>query len=317
MSKLNPQDREVLDNFTGMTVGQIFARARGNLGYSLEQIGTHLNIGTMHLQAIESDDAGNLPPKVYAVGFVRAYADVLGLDSEKMAYLFKVQCYGNTQAGQQDVTDAQGETIGARTALRGHLNELPFHIGSFFFIAISTSVVLVILATMVWLVWPRDKQDDQAGIIPPVPAEMTEIITIEPPIIEEITETPTAEGEEVVAEIVPTEPTDLIVKPDEGGMTFGGEATNSALVFKAVDASWIEIRVVGNNRILLSRTLNKGDVFYTPENTDIMLTTGNAAGLEMYLDGISLGIMGGQGEIIRMRPFSVESLRLQNTPETE
>ena len=316
MSKLNPQDREVLDNFTGMTVGQIFARARGNLGYSLEQIGTHLNIGTAHLQAIEADDAGNLPPKVYAVGFVRAYADVLGLDSEKMAYLFKVQCYGNTQPVQQDVSDSHKDKMpDTKDVIRSHLNELPFHIGSFLFIAISTSVVLLILATMVWLVWPRDKDADQAGMIPPVPLEMTESVIIEPPVIEENTEiTDTALTEE---NIIPTEPTDLIVKPDEGGAVYGGEASESALVFKTVDKSWIEIRAVNKGGILLSRTLNKGDVFYTPADTDIMFTTGNAAGVEMYLDGISQGIMGAQGQIIRMRPLSVEALRLQNAPETE
>lgn len=310
MTKLNPQDREVLDNFTGMTVGQIFARARGDLGYSLEQIGTHLNIGTAHLQAIEADDAGNLPPKVYAVGFVRAYADVLGLDSEKMAYLFKVQCYGNTVSAQ----DNAEEINAPQSVLRKHLNELPFHIGSFLFMAISTSIVIAILATMVWLVWPRDNGNADSIMIPPVPAEMTEVITIEPPVIEENIDTIAEEAE---AEITPTEPTDLIVKPDEGGVAYGGEAASSALVFKIVDKSWIEIRAVNKGGILLSRTLNKGDVFYTPADTDIMFTTGNAAGVEMYLDGISQGIMGAQGQIIRMRPFSVEALRLQNAPETE
>lgn len=306
MSKLNPQDREVLDNFKGMTVGQIFARARGNLGYSIEQIGAHLNIGTTHLEAIEADDTGNLPPKVYAVGFVRAYADVLGLDSEKMAYLFKVQSYGNTHVmQQQQIVRRQGETVGAKDALKTHIDDLPFQIGSLVFIITAIGVGLLILGTLVWLVWPRGNET-QAETVPPVPVEMTEIVPMVPT-AEEITE----------PEIAPTEPMDLIVKPDEGAATYGGEALTSALVFKAVDKSWIEVRAVDGSGVLLSRTLNKGEVFYTPEGKDILLTTGNAAGLEMYLDGQSLGILGAKGEIIRMRPFSVEALRLQNTPETE
>ena len=91
MTQLNPHDREMLNNFKGLSVGQIFMRARKEQGLQISQISAHLNIGTPHLEAIEADDKDSLPQKVYAVGFVRAYADVLGLDSEKMAYLFKVQ----------------------------------------------------------------------------------------------------------------------------------------------------------------------------------------------------------------------------------
>jgi len=307
MSKLHPRDREVLDNFTGMTVGQIFVRARGNLGYSLEQIGSHLNIGTMHLQAIEADDTGNLPPKVYAVGFVRAYADVLGLDSEKMAYLFKMQSYGHSLEQQENIVN-QGGMVGIKDTWANYLDVFSSRIGFLLFVIISMSVMCVVIATTVWLVWPREQQSDTAGIIPPVPVEMMESVTIEPPVIEAFEES---------IKLSPAELIDLIVKPGAGGAVFGGEATSSALVFKAVDTSWVEIRAVDNNRILLSRTLNQGDVFYTPEDIDILLTTGNAAGLEVYLDGASLGVMGVHGQIIRMRPLSVAALRLQNAPETE
>ena len=91
MNNLTPQDRVTLDNYNDMSVGQIFRRARQDNNYNLTDIATHLNIASTHLEAIEADDINSLPPKVYAVGFVRAYADVLSLDSEKMAYLFKVQ----------------------------------------------------------------------------------------------------------------------------------------------------------------------------------------------------------------------------------
>lgn len=308
MSKLNPQDRETLDKFKGMTVGQIFTRARSHLGYSIEQVGVHLNIGTTHLEAIEADDTANLPPKVYAVGFVRAYADVLGLDSEKMAYLFKVQSYGNAQVAQhQQMTRRQGETIGAADILKTRMEDLPAALGSLVIILLALGIGVLVLWTLVWLVWPRSG-GEQTLAVPPVPEEIVRPMPVEPP-VEEVVET--------APQPAPTEPTDIVVKPDEGMASYGGEALTSPLVFKAVGESWVDIRAVDDGRILLTRTLKKGEVFYTPADTDILLTTGNAAGLEMYLDGRSLGVLGGQGEIIRLRPFSAKALRLQNTPQPE
>jgi cytoskeleton protein RodZ len=116
MSKLNSNDRDILDNFKGMSVGQIFNKSRTSQKLDIEQIAAYLNIGTSHLEAIEADDKNSLPPQVYAVGFVRAYADVLGLDSEKMAYLFKIQSYGVKKTEEQKAitTRRQGETVPAK-----------------------------------------------------------------------------------------------------------------------------------------------------------------------------------------------------------
>ena len=105
---------------------------------------------------------------------------------------------------------------------------------------------------------------------------------------------------------------DVIIRPDEGQNAYGADMLESDLVLKAVEESWVEIRGVQSRKILLTKTLKKGDVFYTPKNTDILLTSGNAGGLEVFLDGVSLGLLGDKREIVRLRALSVEALRLQN-----
>jgi len=63
--------------------GNTFKTRREAKGLSLEQIATETRINTRFLQAIEQDDFQVLPGGIFSRGFVRAYAEVLGMDQEK------------------------------------------------------------------------------------------------------------------------------------------------------------------------------------------------------------------------------------------
>lgn len=308
MNNLTPQDRVTLDNYNDMSVGQIFRRARQDNNYNLTDIATHLNIASTHLEAIEADDINSLPPKVYAVGFVRAYADVLSLDSEKMAYLFKVQFYGKTQTDQQKfMARSDGKFLSIQDTLSQKDNVLPTIISGFL-------LILLILAAFVffiiWLVTPSDKSGQI--IIPEVPEEMQEEAVVPKPVINETSIVSEVEEFPPSTEV---EPIVAAVTPDEGATAYGVDPLESALALKAVDKSWVEIRDLVSGEILLTRTLNKGDVFYATEDQGILLTAGNAGGVEIFLDGNTLGILGEPAKVVRSRPLSVESLRLQNKIE--
>ena len=82
-------------SFTDMPVGEILRRTRLHYGQSIEEIEAALRIRACQIEAIESGDLKKLPGKVYALGFVRSYAEYLGLDGDKMVKLFKTQAIGN------------------------------------------------------------------------------------------------------------------------------------------------------------------------------------------------------------------------------
>ena len=300
MDNLTTQDRKTLDNYTGMTVGQILRRARKDRGYDLNDIASHLNIGSTHLEAIEAEDIKSLPPKVYAVGFVRAYADVLELDPEKMAYLFKIQFYGKSNTEhQKEMVRVDGKSISIQETLSQKDNIL-FAIISASFMAIAAITALIFF--IVWLVTPSDKTGEIT--VPNVPIEMLE----EKPALEERVQDDIniPESANIVEENV-----FITIQPEEGAVAYGADPLDSALAIKLVADSWMQIRDLKNGKILLTRTLKKGDVFYASESQEILLTAGNAGGVEVYLDGKTLGILGDEAEIVRNRPFSVEALRLQ------
>lgn len=96
MLKLRMVDRNILDHYTDLPVGEVLRRARIQFGLELPYVAAHLNIRPEHLAAIEAGDIARLPGRVYAIGFVRTYAEYLKLDSDKIVYLFKSQCIGHT-----------------------------------------------------------------------------------------------------------------------------------------------------------------------------------------------------------------------------
>jgi cytoskeletal protein RodZ len=76
------------------TIGDLLRETREQYGTSVEQVGATLRIRPVFLQAIEGNHYDRLPGPVYALGFVRTYADYLGLDGEAIAQRFKNEAAG-------------------------------------------------------------------------------------------------------------------------------------------------------------------------------------------------------------------------------
>jgi cytoskeletal protein RodZ len=79
------------------TVADLVRRARKDFGQDLRTVAEVLRIRLAYLEAIESGDFDRLPGTTYAVGFLRTYADYLGLDGEEIVERFKAE----TQAAER------------------------------------------------------------------------------------------------------------------------------------------------------------------------------------------------------------------------
>src|ERR1700743_2558661 len=80
------------------TVGQDLRAARMRRGDDLATVSKALKIRKDHLEAIEEDRLEQLPGRTYAVGFVRSYADYLGLDTAQCLERFKAEIAGRSDA---------------------------------------------------------------------------------------------------------------------------------------------------------------------------------------------------------------------------
>src|SRR5512144_285617 len=70
-------------------IGALLRTCRLRAGLDLAEVAQSLRIRRPFLEAIESGRFEALPAPVYALGFVRCYAEQLGLDPEEIARRFK------------------------------------------------------------------------------------------------------------------------------------------------------------------------------------------------------------------------------------
>jgi cytoskeletal protein RodZ len=65
--------------------GEDLKTIRDELGVSLEEIAEIVKIRMVYLEAIENDEFEKTPSKIFLKGFLRAYAQCIGLDADIVA----------------------------------------------------------------------------------------------------------------------------------------------------------------------------------------------------------------------------------------
>ncbi len=75
----------------GPGVGALLRASRIRCGKDLRDMAQILRIRSVYIEAIEDGRFQDLPGITYSVGFIRAYAEHLGLDSEKVVKRFKAE----------------------------------------------------------------------------------------------------------------------------------------------------------------------------------------------------------------------------------
>ena len=87
---MNKVDEQPM-SFTPMRVGEQLRQAREAQGRELDEIATITRIPLRHLRLIEAGEHAELPATPYSVGFVRTYAQAIGLDAPKLAQEFRAE----------------------------------------------------------------------------------------------------------------------------------------------------------------------------------------------------------------------------------
>jgi cytoskeleton protein RodZ len=71
------------------SIGEKLRQTRETKGYTLEQIARDTHIAKRFLEALEVEDFTVFPGDPYLIGFMRTYAEYLGLESEEIVSLYK------------------------------------------------------------------------------------------------------------------------------------------------------------------------------------------------------------------------------------
>ncbi len=149
LEQVTPEYRE--------SVAQLLRRTREYYEQGLRDVAVGLRIRHVHLQAIEEGRYDDLPGPTYAIGFIRTYAEYLGLDSEEVVRRFKEEA---------ENFDRQTELVFPSPAPEGKLPG-----GAI--IMISTLLAAVAYGGWFYL---SNQERFSAELIPPVPDRLAEIV---------------------------------------------------------------------------------------------------------------------------------------------
>jgi transcriptional regulator with XRE-family HTH domain len=87
------------DQAQQLTIGERLRLAREAKGMSLDEIANQTRIPVRHLQHIESEDWEALPAITYSIGFVRSYANMIGLDGPALGAELRQQLGSGRRTG--------------------------------------------------------------------------------------------------------------------------------------------------------------------------------------------------------------------------
>ncbi|HXQ40281.1 MAG TPA: RodZ domain-containing protein [Candidatus Udaeobacter sp.] len=143
-------------------VGEILRQKRESFRQDLPTVAAQLHIRLAYLKAIEEGRFKDLPGMTYASGFVRSYADYLGLDGEEMVRLFHEEVAGVTRQVQLNFPSlaAEGRIPGGAVLM--------------------LSALLALMAYGVWY-YLADRQKNFFDLVPEVPSQLRALLGKEAP----------------------------------------------------------------------------------------------------------------------------------------
>jgi cytoskeleton protein RodZ len=140
--------------FDSLGIGERLRQAREAKGLSLDDVANQTRIPVRHLQHIEREEWDALPAITYCIGFVRSYANAIGLDGSEMGRELRDRLGGvRTRAPAPEYYQpADPSRVPPRS------------------LAIIAAIVAVV-AIIVYLVWRSslDNADSPSAVTVPVP----------------------------------------------------------------------------------------------------------------------------------------------------
>lgn len=254
-------------------VGEILLEARKKQKLSIDKIVADLRIRRVYLEALEESDYTAFPGLVYASGFLRNYAKYLGLNVEELS-----------RAYQEETAFLKPAPVFIQKS--EHMISLP----KFKHFVFAVFLLAIIGCGFYFLSYQKKQQNKNSldQLVQEVPA----IVPIEE----------TQPLEETQPEELPQ--TEEVVLPE----VEQPKQPTARIQIIATMESWIEIQ--DDDLIVVSRVLKAGESYNVPENSENMrLKTGNAGGLEVYIDGQKIAPLGGSGVVVSNISLDPETLK--------
>jgi cytoskeleton protein RodZ len=262
--------------------GASFKNAREAKGISLDRIASETRISTRFLVAIENEEFNLLPGGVFNRGFVRAFAEKIGLDPDQAVadYEQLVKVYEPLEAA-----------VAAPRHAKSNHRRYPLAIGGLLIVIVIFYLVTKETSNPAQTVSPS--QPTSAGTVaqpapPPAPASAP---TPEPPAEPPAEPAPAAQSTPLTPPTASPEVTSAAPEPE------APVATEALRVdVEITQTTWIKVTVDGTT-VDPGEILEPGTTRHFTAKRQIYLSVGNAGGLALKINDMPAKSLGKSGQV--------------------
>ena len=238
--------------------GERLRREREMRGITLAEISESTKIARRHLESLEKEDFDALPGGIFNKGFVRAYARFLGIDEDQAVADYSAASAEPLPPEDQFPLEVHAEPDRTMNPRRS-----------------AFPLVLALLALVVVLVvlWARNKNrqiENPDKIGPPASAGSA------------------SSGDSSVAAANTS-----LIQPS--GVDASSPEHTFLVVIKAKENAWVSLSADGKK--MWEGILQADQQRAVRAEKQIVLTTGNAGGLDVSYNGKALGALGNESEV--------------------
>ncbi len=281
---------------TKSSIGHILQAQRETRQLDLAEVSKTLRIREDHLEAIEANQFDRLPGSAYVVGFVKTYAQFLGLDVDDILALYKQQ------------TDMVSKTKLDFPEIEAS-REVPS-------MAMAFGLLAIVLVVFIFLGFLNTAENVSLEKGARVSAETSEA---QAEAVERETNMPVETTQQNAAAVAQSQNLESqisepdspnIAQPDIDTPGFDASGFDAMPEPQAPPVAVISIRaraptflriVNAQGRILFSSIIIAGEEFVFPDEENFRLSTQNAGELEYYIDGELAGMLGARGQALSGR----------------
>lgn len=256
-------------------IGAALKAAREQLGLEVEDIAQATRVRAAHVASLEAFDLAALPARPFVIGYVRAYARALGLETEAVVGRFR-----------RDAPDADDD-LRAPSGLRGPVGGHRFR-----WVMVLAAVLIVAVVT-----WNIVRHVSATPHRPAVTARRA--VSIRPesgpavlgaplPTPPEAAAPPAYEtpGLETTPQPSISDPAGVAFVPD--GQVYGATGPGARVILQARKPTSLVVRGP-DGAVYFARELAAGEAWRSPEAGGLVADVGNPASIEYYVDGLSRG----------------------------
>jgi len=269
------------------TLGEGLRAARERSGKSLAELAAETKVHRRFLTALEQSDWSSLPSRVFALGYVRAYASALFLDEQLAVERFK--------------RESPDTSVPLKAPIGIAFEDVKRHSPR-----IVAGVVAVVVAVIGWNVFQRaslhqvahpsdiaavpktwakgDDPDPQVALSAPMaapPDQTTPELYITRGLEAELTGVDPTDPAAIAAAANP-EPVQKAFNPR--GAVYGASANASMVVIQAKTAGALVVRL-GDGQALFARQMAPGEAWRAPIGVAATVDVSDPAAFDLYLNG--------------------------------